>query len=393
MKKLIAISVVFALIAGAAFADTSVSGTISVRTKLISDTLNDVENTAVTPGEVETAYVQLSGQNDDGTFGGLIRLRGNDGIGKFHRAFAWWKPIPQLQIFLGQDLDGKFGPYNAWTFFQGQEGYAHDHDWDAWRAAFPGNWDSFGLAFSIYPIQGLEVDIVVPMGGISLSNDLTTPTGNSGYVKPWEGLYPGKNFNALWFGSLQLAVVYGIPDIGKVFLNVIGPGYDIFDSDNKPANYGRLGVAFLLTAVQGVDVQVGFSTTLPGEVSDYPSNIALIVNYNGEGFGVRFRSRFVLGSGSGAGANKDYIQIGADVQPWINLGPLTAYLNIGFIMTDTGAGSVSGVNPVSQFILNPYIRMGFGGGSLRFGVLFKDPNLDTDNNATISVPLIFGYSF
>jgi len=388
MKKLITISVVFALIAGVAFADTAVSGSLSVRAKLIADTLNDVDNTAYAVGEVETAYVQLSGQNDDGTFGGLIRLRGNDGTSKFHRVFAWWKPIPQLQIWLGQDPDGKFGPYNAWTFFQGQESYAHDHDWGQWRAAFPGNWDTFGLALSVFPIQGLEVDIVVPIGGVGVGN-------SQNGMANWEPAYGNKNFNDLFFGSLQLAVVYGIPDIGKVFLNVLGPGYNIFtdenattpsnyNADGKPLNYGTIGVAFQLTAVQGVDVQVGFSTIIPGAVEKQPTYLSLIANYNGDGFGVRFRSRFVLGPAEG------YFQTGVDVQPWINLGPLQAFLNIGFIMTDTG---VSGVDPVSQFILNPYIRMGFGGGSLRFGVLFKDPNLDADKDAQISVPLIFGYSF
>ena len=390
MKKLIAIAVVFALIAGAAFADTAVSGSISVRSKLISDTLNDVENTAVTSGEVETAYVQLSGQNDDGTFGGLIRLRGNDGRQLYHRAYAWWKPIPQLNIFLGQDPDGKFGPYNAWTFFQGQESYAHDHDWGQWRAAFPGNWDTFGLALSVFPIQGLEVDIVVPIGGTGKGSGAGT-----GVINSWENNYADINFNKLFFGSLQLAVVYAIPDIGKVFLNVLGPGNDIFD-DIKDDNYGTIGLSFLLTAVPGIDVQVGFSTQIPGEVKEYPTNLALIANYNGEGFGVRFRSRFVIGT-------KDFFEVGADVQPWINLGPVTAYLNIGFISTD-GDGS-GGADAVAQFILNPYIRMGFGGGSLRLGVLFKDINLSTDegthngqpngtpNAPTISVPLIFGYSF
>ena len=369
MKKLIAISVVFALIAGAAFADTAVSGSISVRSKLISDTLNDVDNTAMTSGEVEAAYVQLDGQNDEGTFGGLIRLRHSEGSGTYHRTFAWWKPIPQLNIFLGQDPDGKFGPYNAWSFFQGQESYAHDHDWGAWRAAFPGNWDTFGLALSVFPIQGLEIDIIVPFGATNSTS---------------------KKFNDLFFGSLQLAVVYGIPDIGTVFLNVLGPGSDIFD-DVKESNYGDIGLSFLLTAVPGINVQVGFSTKIPGEVTEYPTNLALIANYNGEGFGVKFRSRFVLGSRSGTTYNKDYIQIGLDVQPWISLGPVTAYLNIGFITTDNGSGASNAVT--SQFILNPYIRMGFGGGSLRFGVLFKDPNLDADKDAQISVPLIFGYSF
>jgi len=375
MKKLIAIAVVFALIAGAAFAQTAVSGSVSLRGKLISDTLDDNENTAVISGEVETAYVQLSGQNDDGTFGGLIRLRGNEAGGSYHRAFAWWKPIPQLKIFFGQDPDGMYCPYNAWSFTQGQEDFAHPHNWENWRqgAGFLGNWDGFGLSFSIYPVQGLEVDITVPLGG---TNNVS------------------KNFNQVFFGSLELAVVYAIPDIGRVFLNVIGPGTDIFD-DIDDNNFGRIGLSFLLTAVPGIDVQVGFATTIPGKVEDYPLNLGLIVNYNGEGFGVKFRSRFAINGKGGYGNSqtyvKDGVEIGANVQPWISLGPVTAYLNLGFIMTDDGTGTDKAVT--SQFVLNPYIRMGFGGGSLRFGVLFEDPNLDNDNDAKISVPLIFGYSF
>jgi len=385
MRKVIAISVVFALIAGAAFAQTSVSGSISVRGKLIEDTFNDVDNTAVTTGEVETAYVQLSGQNGEGTFGGLIRLRGEDGSGKFHRAFAWWRPIPQLKIFFGQDPDGMYCPYNAWSFTQGEENYAHPHNWENWRAGagFLGNWEGFGLSFSIYPVQGLEVDITVPFGS----------NGAGG---------KSVNFNDLFFGSLELAVVYGIPDIGKVFLNVQGPGEDIFN-DVKNDNYGRIGLSFQLTAVEGIEVQLGFATTIPGEVTDYPLNLGLIVNYTGDGFGVKFRSRVGINgtsgtdgtgieTGAGYGKSQNYVDggfvVGIGVQPWINLGPVTAYLNIGFVSENDGND-----NTVSQLYINPYIRMGFGGGSLRFGVLFEDPDLDADKDAKISVPLIFGYSF
>jgi hypothetical protein len=145
-----------------------------------------------------------------------------------------------------------------------------------------------------------------------------------------------------------------------------------------------------LTAVEGLDVQIGFATTLPGEVEDYPAFLGLIANYTGGEFGVRFRSRLVL---SGAGGNyntyvKDGSELAFDVQPWYNFGAFTAYLSIGMISTQGATG-----DPTNQFILNPYIRIGLGGGSIRLGVLFKDPNLDNDNDATIRVPLIFGYSF
>ncbi|MCL1931980.1 MAG: hypothetical protein FWF55_09190 [Treponema sp.] len=402
MKKLIAIAVVFALVAGAAFAETSVSGSLSVRARLLQDTITDADGIhAVTNGEVETAYIQLSGQNDEGTFGALARLRGNDGTSKFHRVFAWWKPIPQLNIWLGQDPDGKFGPYNAWSFYQGQESYAHDHDWDAWRAAFPGNWDTFGAAISIYPVQGLEFNLVVPIGGVGVGN------GVNGLAS-WEPTYGNKPLDDLFLGSLQLAAVYAIPDIGRVFLNLLGPGENIFDpndiggdseTDNKLKNphYGRFGLAFLLTAVEGLDVQLGLSTFIPGEAEDQPLAFSLIANYNSGDFGLRFRSRFFINSAAapGQGYNfgnyeEDAFQVGADIQPFYNLGVLKAFLNIGFISHTPGNKDL---DPTNQFILNPYIRKGVGPGDIRIGLLLKDPNLDNDNDMQVSIPVQFTYSF
>ena len=385
MKKLIAIAVVFALVAGAAFAETSVSGSISVRARLLQDTISDAKDTANSNGEVETAYIQLQGQNDEGTFGALARLRGNDGAGKFHRAFAWWKPIPQLNIFFGQDPDGKFGPYNAWSFYQGQESHSHDHDWGAWRAAFPGNWDSFGFAISIYPVQGLEFNIVAPIGGV----------GRGPALASWEAAYGNKNTEDLFLGSLQLAAVYAIPDIGKVFLNILGPGENIFD-DDKNAHYGQFGLSFLLTAVEGFDAHLGFSTYLPGEVDDHPLYLSLIANFNSGDFGLRFRSRFAINAKWGdeyAGyANvygEDAMEIGADIQPYYNLGVVKAFLNIGFISDKVSKDA----DPVNQFILNPYIRKSMGPGDIRIGLLIKDPDLDTDKDARISIPVQFTYSF
>jgi hypothetical protein len=391
MKKLIAIAVVFALATSFVFAETSIGGNITTRGYLLSDTLNDQENTAVTTGEVETAYIQLSGTNDEGTFGGLIRMRGNDGRQLFHRAFAWWKPIPQLQIFFGQDPDGKFGPYNAWSFFQGEENYANVHAWGQWRAAFPGNWDTFGLAFSVYPADGLELNVVVPIGGLGKNSGTGTGTGP---INSWDPAYGNKNFQDLFGGSLQLTASYAIPQIGKAFFSLLGPGKNIFAdyNGNKVDNYGRLGVGFLLTAVEGLDVQLGFSTTLPGEVEDYPSFLALIANYTGGEFGVRFRSRLVLSGYVTDSAGEQYVKdgtdLGFDVQPWYNFGAFTAYLSIGMVSTQGTTG-----DPVNQFILNPYIKASFGAGNIRLGVIFHDPNLDNDNDAKISIPLVFGFNF
>ncbi|MCL1931257.1 MAG: hypothetical protein FWF55_05535 [Treponema sp.] len=418
MKKLIAIAVVFALVAGAAFAETSVSGSISVRAKLLSDTLDDNDDTkATTSGEIETAYVQLSGQNDEGTFGALARLRANENaskdrgpnswegtnnngtLGNIHRAFVWWRPIPQLEVFFGKDDDGKFSPYNAWSHFQGQEGYHHDHNWRDWRRAMGfTNWDTFGLAFTVKPVQGLEFNLVVPAGLVV----------NADYKKMEAG---DRTLESAWGGGLQLTANYAIPDIGRVYFGIKGPAwadqnsfpgnrdytggenFGLFD-DDYTKDYGIAGLAFQLSAVENLDLMLGGSMGIPGEDSDgdAPVYIALMANYNFTGeFGIKTRWRFSINGTDGYtpyAYAEDRTTIAFDVQPFYNLGILTAYLNIGLVATTVGDA-----DPGIKFVLNPYIRKGMGPGEIRFGVLFIDPNLDNDNDATIALPLTFGFSF
>jgi hypothetical protein len=392
MKKLIAIAVVFALVAGAAFAETSVSGNITARGKLIDDKIDDNDDTkAQTSGEIETGYIQLSGQNDEGTFGGLIRLRGNDAVGKFHRAFVWWQPIPQLRIFYGQDPDGKFGPYNVWSFFQGQEGYAHNfqsaglESWGNWRASFPGNWDTFGLSFSVFPVQGVEANLVVPAsGGVGKQG--------SPALASWEGFYTNKSLEDVWLGSLELATSFSIPDIGKAGFTVIGPGTNIFDENYKGngKNAGNLGLWFLLTAVDSLDVQLGGAFTLPGkeDENDYPLNLALIANYNAGDFGLNFRTRFVLGTGD----DKQFATE-INVQPSYKLAFMKIFLAIGFYVSDNDTSDDN--DALAAVFVNPYVRVPLGPGEIRIGLHIEDPNLDSesDKDATVKVPVMFTYSF
>jgi hypothetical protein len=144
-----------------------------------------------------------------------------------------------------------------------------------------------------------------------------------------------------------------------------------------------------LTAIEGLDVQASFMTGLAGENENQPAALGLFANYSGGDFGVKFRSRLALNSTGGIyGYNKDTTQFAFDVQPWYNFGTFTAYLSVGMVSTKGPVG-----DPVNQFVLNPYIRASFGPGSIRLGVVYQDPNLDKDNDATIRVPLTFGYSF
>jgi len=410
MKKLIAIAVLFAIVAGAAFAETAVSGNITTRARLFevgfgNDSNGDPKKPTIY-GEVETAYVQVSGQNDDGTYGGLARIRSNDGTGKYHRAFAWWQPIPQLRVFLGQDPDGKFGSDQlvSWPHHQGQEDWAHHHNWGNWRNVFPGNWDKFGLAFTVKPAQGVELNLTVPMGGFGQDSTAWSGGTNINGLRSWEGTYGNRLLEDVLFGSLQLSTNFAIPDIGKIFFVIRGPGWDsdgnvrggssIFAEDYgkaKGENFGYTGLSFLVTAVEGLQAQLGAAMTIPdSDGGEYPFNLGLAAHYVSGDFGIKFRSRFVFGAGSPASFNKDAVVIDADIMPWYNLGVLRAFLNIGFSVTDSGAANT---DPVAALWVNPYIRVPLSGGEIRLGVWIEDPNLDVDDNATLKVPVMFTFSF
>jgi opacity protein-like surface antigen len=395
MKKLIAIAVVFALVAGAAFAETSVSGTIDTRITVVKAN-NDEDSDATIGGSVADGFVQLSGQDDDGKFGGLARIRANENGGNFHRAFAWWQPIPQLRIFLGHDLDGKFGtdPLTAWGFHQGGESFVSRHDWDFWRAVFPGNWDGFGLSLSVFPAPGIDINLVIPTG---LPEWYPGDSANSGQSLTWKTVP----------SSLRLESGIGIPDVGKIYISYIGPRGTSF-KDSK--NFGQFGGSFLFTMLEGLQIQAGVSTYIKNKdnTSDddqYPIMIGLAAHYSGGDFGVKFRSAFVLKSTAGFTTTTDswryrpWIQWGVpftkgnlitfNVMPFYNLGVMTAYLDIG-----AAIGTPDGGDANIYFWLNPYVRKSIGPGAIRAGIMVGiDPDPVADTKITFDIPVQFTYSF
>ncbi|MDR2718216.1 MAG: hypothetical protein LBB89_09155, partial [Treponema sp.] len=110
MKKLIAISVVFALVAGAAFAADVGVEAIGKVDLANGSTLKDAAGDSPKPGTDYSSRlrVQASGENDDGTFGGWFRYQsGIDGDGDQSAfAYAWWKPIEQVKLTIGTNNDG-----------------------------------------------------------------------------------------------------------------------------------------------------------------------------------------------------------------------------------------------------------------------------------------------
>ena len=147
MKKLIAISVVFALVAGAVFA-VDVTGTVFGHYDVLKgDTGKDSagnSNKVTAGGGMDRIRLDGAGEAGDGAFGGYIRTEthnhsvGKDdalqdtnwdgepdsivvnGPGGFY-GNAWWKPIDQFKLLIGSNGgDGFIGKegVTGWMFQQ-----------------------------------------------------------------------------------------------------------------------------------------------------------------------------------------------------------------------------------------------------------------------------------
>jgi len=128
MKKLIAISVVFALCATSAFAQLNIGGGMKMGTLLLGGFSVNSDVSPTTPLVAGT----YDGGNDRGitmydgfinvtwsgdTSGGLMRFHtsGQNGAPYPHQhtpimfAYWWWRPIDMLKVQIGQNPDGDWG--------------------------------------------------------------------------------------------------------------------------------------------------------------------------------------------------------------------------------------------------------------------------------------------
>ena len=354
MKKLIAISVVFALLAMTAFAETSVGGNLKLGVSLISgdDGGGDAQSGKLTFWDSH-ANVNFS----DGSAGGMVRVHaGGQGDGRpldwtpdiF--TFGWWKPIDQLRIQLGVNPDGDWGhaQITGWGFnAEAQGGTALDQYRElggggyqvvarttkAWYGGFNG----IGAAISIYPVQGLTINWAIPFGG---KGELGTT-----------------------FGRSHFGVVYGIPDIGTV--RVAAKLTDPDASDLPVDFYG----SFYLMAIDGLGVDIGVGYDGPSEVL----GIGLGLRYTSGDFGIKVRFGVDLEDPDPA--------LGAHILPYYSIGGAVIFLNAGF-------GSQG--DSLSWFV-NPYVRVPMGGGMSFYGGFQLWDNGDEVVNW--GLPITFNFYF
>ena len=387
MKKLIAISVVFALVAGAAFA-VDVSAEIIGKTDIIKgDTGKDYgidDQGKVTsdshkveaggwPGGIRRLRLDGSGEDDNGTFGGWFRFEnyGYAGNPSWY-GNVWWKPVEQVRFRLGGNPDGDFSADGVarWGFYQigGDTDVIHE----SWKfgASFYEGWGKNGGLLTITPTDEVAINLGIPYSDGGKVQDVymrstlqiaytaeglgkfaftyKSGVGNKAAVDPTQF----KKVETTTGGTWSLDTATGeIKQTGGTTVVT----YEGTNGEKPVHDPGQLWVFAGLTMIQGLEIHVGLGYTLPqsgkgllykpygmtdkqyealekaggfeGSINA-PIAIGLAAHYNGGDFGVKTRLQFQL---AGSVAQKDVdtykipMNIVFDVLPYYNISESLAF--------------------------------------------------------------------
>jgi len=370
MKKIIVTLVVLALIAGAAFAQPSVGGNLKISTNLIYGNTDDPDAYAG-GATIWDAYTNIVWAGNNA--GGMMRLwtKNNEWQPDFF-TFWWWKPIPQIRLQLGQNRDGDFGHAQiaGWSFNgEAQGGVALDKDRDkftnysgggyytsdkryssageslatiartaAWWGGFGAGGNDIGIALSLYPMPGFEIDICIPMAGAK-----SDAGGIPQFTAAETYLNSDINFNI------------AIPDIGNVRFAVDGMGKDPTDDSVATPN---LHAAFYINAIEGMGIEVGAGFKSKNELFE-TIEFGLGYKVTVEAFAMKARAGFIAKGVLNDGNDASLFSIG--ILPSYNLGKLVALLNAGF-------GIDLNTTEMMDWFVNPYLSVPANSGRLYAGL-------------------------
>jgi hypothetical protein len=397
MKKLIAIAVVFALVAGGVFAadlGVNVIGSVDLFQG------NNVEGEGVGGGlSMNRARIQGAGENDDGTFGAWMRFEaeGGSNMKQGVSALAWWKPIDMFKLSIGGNPDGLYDKqgYSGWMFHQivadtnvvnasQAWGCAYTINGPPWtwggddkrliEEAFVGGAPVFQNAFyggeggnalflEIKPVDMFGINVILPYekGGTYFDEDNDEFAGGVAEVF--------KNM------TVQLDVNL---DFGNIALTI-----DL-DTDNvDPDKIGATAYLYLgLTSIDNLSLDAGIGMRFPETDLDdnkitYPLAIGVAAKYDvNDQFGLKARAmaRFLGGVKPDAVDKKvtEPFALIFDIQPYYAINDsVTIFADIGINMVGSQKYDGEKLSDAGfGWHLNPYIGVGQEWGP-RFFAGFK----------------------
>ena len=400
--------------------------------------------------------LNFKAQNDDGTFGGFLRLQTGvelPVVGAqsqiLNLAWAWWQPIEMLKLqagklddfYVNEIIDDPFGGNAEETNVHYKGYYTNDVIVKAFAQDFSGD-NAIGAALSIYPIEGLALNLSVPY-----------IFGNLASADPADQAY------SHMLGQVQ----YSIENVGRLSLAFRGTkGYANADADADQAaiaaaitaaimggetsdsvfkkiyedNISLSGVegdnhaiyaAFYFTMIENMGVNLGLKFTLPYSDEDDYNGSKLNYTYNapfliGLGFkydldALGFAARLGVGLGESwkwdvtiengnpvefndikvEGDGKGPTLLAVQILPSYDIGACRIHLNAGLDMwlPDEGDSELG-------FYINPYASKVIGGGSFFAGFkltsppgdyLTKDDGTKGDKKIYWSIPVGMKFSF
>jgi len=267
MKKMIAISVMCVLVIGAAFAETTVGGKIHIGGQILNGT--NVEGSFPGTGEMTPDWYNttIAVNFGDAKAGGKMSVHNKSP--SFYDYYVWWRPIPQVRLQVGVNADGDFGTaaITGWGFTgEAKNGLGAINEYSgpifglahARRGFYEGSGETTNVALSLFLVEGLTVNLWVPLKGENAP---------------------------LTFAKTELNVNYQIPDIGKVTLSFKGDtgyleadpikdGTRVIDKDYEEYQASSWWVAeqtgtpkvflsFNLTAIENMSIDLGLAYKFP----------------------------------------------------------------------------------------------------------------------------------
>ena len=359
MKKLIAISVVFALVAGAAFAvdlGGTVIGTVDVAG---ASGGNDAELFNGGLGRI-----RLEGSGDAeigiGTVGGWLRAEvgggfdfnadgygedyakwqaaGSDpakepeeydyfGINTNFYGLAWWQPFDALKLQIGVNPDGHYdtshiGRYGFYAQANEIGLVNSDGNWGgtSYDNAIFGGYGNLHFALIITPIEALSINVAIPL------NEKGDPDNSQPSVT---------------FKSALFQVNYAA-DFGAIHVTYAGGGIG--------NTIGTMYGSFYLGLIENLGLELGLGYTLKkADTGKDPLGVALGVSYNAGAFGAKLRTILQAGGETAAGDKTD-LAVRVDVLPYFAVNDsVTIYGDLGIYVPG---------KEQFQWHLAPYVRIG-----------------------------------
>jgi len=456
MKKLLAVLVVFALVAGAVFAEVGLSGSVKSGVVLFGSNGEKYPTTDGVKGpDVNAWWTQkfapdfsVSAQSEDSVIGGKYNFNNQ-------HAHVWWQPLSVLKISIG---DGSYSEWDTggrggivgWGFTAGAQDFVSYNGYSV-RGGYKGI-DGIVLGLQdLYNDPSTTAQDIEDfyMGVFRGYNGFDVGTGFYGgfgqglklELFPIDGLhiylgipFPGKA-DAV-YSHLSAQAVYNVDGLGSFSFAFVGKrgyketkytpttqdsnGNDIGSSDGYNEATSKLFFDVSLSAIENVGLELGIAYQLPKAVKNayeynYPLEIGLGASYSAGDFGVKARVATKLGESIKMHGDdkktEGLFQLGFSIVPSYNLGVFQAFLKAGIMITGVPKydGKVQD-NPLTGkkfenafgWHVNPYITKSIGPGTFfagfkvgSDGIKSKSDPADPYSSAAVewSVPIGIQFNF